>query len=84
MKADGFGPGDIVSFKSDPTLTYEIEKIEETNNETFVYLKNRVGGYYTRRFDLICSIQPQPLSSAEYDDIMAGQEIYSELEGSNG
>lgn len=85
MKVDGFEPGDIVSFKgSTPTSTFVIERIEINFGGTYIYLENVSGGYYPNRFNLICSVQPQPLSSTEYEDIMAGQEIYSELEGSNG
>lgn len=37
------------------------------------------GGFFSSRFVL-----SQIMDATEYEDIMAGQEIYSELEGSNG
>jgi len=48
----------------------------------YVYFDNCAGGYFPRRFEMVTPfIQNTVMDIFEYDDILAGQEIYSKLEG---
>ena len=74
-----FVVGDKVSFRDEPRRIVTITKV----SEPYVYFDHFGGGYYPSRFVLMSPAAREHIymDAGEYDDILAGQEIYSKLEG---
>lgn len=83
----GFKAGDLVrcisvdGLGAPKIVVGEIYTVSYSDGK-YIHIKDKSvpgGGFFHSRFVL-----SQIMDTTEYDDIMAGQEIYSKLEGSNG